>query len=313
MAELSARDQVILAKIEVTEGTDPTPVKADDALEAAAVMPDTDFQQLERIAIQSGIAAAKQVFGRKTMRFTVTVELKGSGAAGTAPDIGPLLQACGMDETVNAGTSVVYTPFDPAAAAKTITVYIYKAGLLFKLHACRGNAEVQLVPGNYCRIVFSMQGKFGGVTDAALPSSPTYQSTIPVQGASAGISFGAFNDAVVSSLNLSTGNQIIERADLNSTEGLKGWALPRRDPQITASVEATVEATCDWWDKMEDRDEEAVDATIGTVAGNIVELAAPKVALANIALAEESDLLKYSITAQALPNAGNDNYSITFK
>lgn len=39
-------------------------------------------------------------------RLTFRVELKGSGVPGTAPSYGPLLRACGMGETVNAGTAV---------------------------------------------------------------------------------------------------------------------------------------------------------------------------------------------------------------
>ncbi|MCK7495178.1 MAG: hypothetical protein MZW92_31855 [Comamonadaceae bacterium] len=44
------------------------------------------------------------------MQLTFDVEIKGSGAAGTAPELGVLLKGCGFGETVVAVTSVTYAP-----------------------------------------------------------------------------------------------------------------------------------------------------------------------------------------------------------
>ncbi len=63
------------------------------------------------------------VGGMRTTEITFKVELRGSAAAGSAPEIGDLLEACGMAETVTAGSSVVYSPV--SVNDKSVTIYHY--------------------------------------------------------------------------------------------------------------------------------------------------------------------------------------------
>ncbi|WP_444932401.1 hypothetical protein ACJJIF_22000 (plasmid) [Microbulbifer sp. SSSA002] len=70
------------------------------------------------------------------MEVTFNAELKGSGAAGTPPEIAPLLRACGLAETITAGTSVEYNL--ASEGHESITLYLYEDGSLYKLTGVRG-------------------------------------------------------------------------------------------------------------------------------------------------------------------------------
>ena len=54
--------------------------------------------------------AGDRVAGKHDATFSIEASLRPSGSAGTAPDVGPLLVAAGMTETVDAGVSVTYAP-----------------------------------------------------------------------------------------------------------------------------------------------------------------------------------------------------------
>lgn len=304
--------QLLLVKIEVTEGTDPTPTKTDNAVLCADVVPGYAFEKLERLALSQSISAVKDLIGQETIDFTISVEAKGSGDNDTPPEISPLLKSCGLTETITPSTSVAYAPTAPTDTWGSCTIYLYKGGILWKANACRGNVRFNAEAGAYGTFTFQMSGKFGGVSDAAVPASPTYQSTIPVIVASAAFSFGAFNNAVIRSFSFDSGNQVSKRPDINSAQGLKGYVVGRRDPNYSVKVEAELEADHPFWGDLRARTEEALDLTIGSVAGNIVAFAAPKAASRNIAVNGENGIQMYDINGQLLENAGNDNYTITF-
>ncbi len=309
---INSKEQLLLVKLEVTEGTDPTPAKTADAVLCADLVPGYNFERIQRLALSQSISAVKELIGRETLDLTITCEAKGSGTAGTAPEIAALLQACGMTQTISAGVSAAYAPTAPTGTWKTVTIYVYRGGRLWKAHACRGNVRFNAEAGAFGSFVFTMSGKFGGISDATVPASPTYQSTIPVTVESGGFSFGSFNTAVVRSFGMDSGNSLSPRPDINSAQGLKGFAVGSRDPNYNVRIEAELEATHAFWDNLRSRTEEALDLTIGTDAGNIITFAAPKAASRNITVADDAGIDMYDISGQLLENAGNDNYTITF-
>ena len=100
------RKTVILLELESTYGTDPVPVAADDGIYAADVEIEPTGEVLERDYYRDTLSKAAPVIGMKEAQLTFKTEIKGSGAAGTAPKIGKLLQGCGMSETIS-----VFNPY----------------------------------------------------------------------------------------------------------------------------------------------------------------------------------------------------------
>ncbi|MBF0410928.1 MAG: hypothetical protein HQM10_26520 [Candidatus Riflebacteria bacterium] len=306
-------NQLLVAKVEATVGSDSSPTAASNSIKCSPVDARLDFSPLSLAEVRRSLSSAKTRIGRKLINFSVTCNLKGSGAAGTPPEISPLLQACGFAEAINSGTSVVYTPESTSSSMKAATIYFYYDGRVRKAVGCMGNVSITANPGELPLIVFNMRGRFLAEADAALPTDQVFQSSEPVVVENAGMSFGSFNDAVVSALSFQSGNVLIDRRDVNSPEGIKSISITGRDPKLSATVEATVEATKAWFGNFEDRVEEAIDVTIGTVAGNIVTLAFPKFCVDGGVDPQNSDgMVVFSLTGQTLENTGGDNVTLTF-
>lgn len=103
-----ARKKVLLAKIEGTAGVDASPAAADAVLvENPLFTPDVNLINTNEVG--GSLDVSSPIVGGIRGRVTFDVYLKGSGTAGTAPEWGKLLKACGFAETVT-GTAV------PAAA-----------------------------------------------------------------------------------------------------------------------------------------------------------------------------------------------------
>lgn len=100
---LLTRKRIILAKIEGTYGTDPTPTGASNAILVRnfTVTPmESDFA--DRDLIRPYLGRSEQLPAGIRMMAEFECELAGSGTAGTAPAWGPLLRACAFSQTLTA-------------------------------------------------------------------------------------------------------------------------------------------------------------------------------------------------------------------
>ena len=86
----------LLAKIESTEGTDPTPVGGSNAIQVTDVeLTPIESDNVQATAMQGflGNSTRGTIVANKRVGVSFSVELSGSGAAGTAPAYGPLLKS----------------------------------------------------------------------------------------------------------------------------------------------------------------------------------------------------------------------------
>jgi hypothetical protein len=149
--------EVLLAKIETTYNVDVAPTAADNAILAEALAwSNTGLKMNERPALRANIGTLKQLYGGSMMGLSITCEIKGSGSAGTAPEIGPLLRACGCSETIVGATSVTYKP--ASSGHESVTLYLYQDGTRLKLTGCKGNAEFSFSAGGKPMVTFNMVG-----------------------------------------------------------------------------------------------------------------------------------------------------------
>ncbi len=88
--------KILLAKIETTYGTDSVPTGAADAVLAQnVVLSAMEGQDLARDLDRNALGADATIPVELHQKLSFSVELAGSGAAGTAPPWGRLLRACG--------------------------------------------------------------------------------------------------------------------------------------------------------------------------------------------------------------------------
>jgi hypothetical protein len=120
MATRYFRKRSILAKIETTYGTDPTPTGAANAIQAFNVaLTPLELEYEDRDVARAYLGHQDQIVVTGRARLTFECEVAGSGTAGTAPAWGPLVRGCSFGQTT-LGTAQTGTA--QAGAASTITL-----------------------------------------------------------------------------------------------------------------------------------------------------------------------------------------------
>lgn len=167
-----ARKTVILAKLQTTVATDPTPTGAANAMLVRNINAiQLNANNVDRALIRAYFGGSEQLVGTCYKEVSFDVELAGSGAAGTAPNWGPLLQACGYAEGIEADTRVDYTPITDSL--KSICIYYYDDGVLHVLLDAKGDFTLKAGVGELPVFTFRFIGADTSVT-AAANASPTY-------------------------------------------------------------------------------------------------------------------------------------------
>lgn len=312
MVKLTRRD-VILVELETNYGEDATPT-ADDAVRVEGLQWSNEgARMLERGVVHLTGGTLKHIFGGSLFGLTFQVEIKGSGAAGTAPRIGRLLQACGMAETVNAGVSVVYSPLSSLTTQKSVTIYLYEDGDLYIVTGCRGNVSVTLEAGSKMMATFTMVGHCDGPTATAM-ITPTYESTLPVPFLSAGIELGSMDPPpVIQSLTFDLGNQVITSPDANASDGFGEIRIVRRDVTGSINPEAVTQAVKDFIAEWRSGTTQALlSGDIGP-AGNATAYSFPTIAFRELSPGDREGLRTTEIGfAAAETGSGDNELSITF-
>ena len=172
------RKSVVLAKIEGTYGLDPTPTGPNDSILVSNPEVRVDGELLTRDFVRESLSPIGHVIGKRKVTISFETELKGSGAAGTAPETSPLYQSCGMDEAIVASTSVTYSPESDSAQIKSCTMYVYFDGTMHEINGCRGSFNLNLEAGMFGKIQWNFEGKYVRPVDVALPST-TFDATLP--------------------------------------------------------------------------------------------------------------------------------------
>jgi len=107
---MKSKSKVLLAKIEVTEDTDPTPVGTDAVLTTGLNVDIYTGNTISRDFDRATLGASEVINTNPHNSLSFDVEMQASSTAGTAPAYGPVLRACGLSETISAGVSVTYAP-----------------------------------------------------------------------------------------------------------------------------------------------------------------------------------------------------------
>jgi len=303
--------EVILAKIESVYNTDPTPTGASDAvLVESTSWSHEGARMIDRPLIKSTLGRPKQLFGGTLKQITFTCEMKGSGAAGTAPEIGPLLRACGLGETIVASTSVTYAPV--STGFESVTIYYYQDGILHKLTGCRGNVTFDLTAGGVAKATFTMTGHEASPTDTTI-ATPTYDSTVPVP--LLGLSSLAVQSysAIIQQLAIDLANEISTPESMAATDGYGEIRITDRDVKGTLNPEMTLVATHDWVGKWKTAATGSLTTgAIGATGGNIITVSMPAVAYRELSPGDRSKVRTMEVGFGAAYSSGDDEISIAY-
>jgi hypothetical protein len=261
---------------EVTYGTDSVPTGAANAM----LMKDVSFQPMEgedvSRALERPFIGAQEEFpvGLRAV-LTGSVELVGSGTAGDAPAWGPLMRACGVAETIDAGVDVEYTPVSDNH--ESCSLYFHIGPSRHVMLGTRGNVEITVTAQGIPVAKFTLTGLFTTPADAARPTADLSNFQIPQVATKANtptftIGGTAF---VLRELGFNLGNDVQPRLLI----GRESILIVDRNEMVSATVEAVPLATFNPYAVAAARTRKDVELTHGTVAGRIVSLSFPTCAL----------------------------------
>lgn len=267
--------QMLLAKIETTYATDPTPTAAANwiAVQNIDINPvemDTDDQA----TVSNKFGMDEKIVGAVWSTIAFDMPLRGSGAAGTAPNFDVILRSSGMAKVTSAGVSVTYSHVD--SGDESCTLYWYLDQVLQKMTGVRGSWSLKYNAKKQALLSFKGIGLRSAMTDSGgipAPTIPTLPRPLAVNKANTSVLFGAYA-AFMSSLTVDSGSDVQYR-NLTNREDV---TIVDRASTLNANIELPPVATKDLLGAggiISLATNDSLTIAHGATAGNIVTLNVP--------------------------------------
>jgi hypothetical protein len=191
---------LLLAKIESTYGTDPTPTAGSNVIGAwrGTVNLDISADSIQRAILDPGY---NRVIGYQSMKqcaISFRTEVRGNrtgaasndiakGSSTYAIEIDSLLKSCDLTPTYVAESSggardgfVFYRPALPSTEfGSSVTFYLYSEGKLYKATGCKGDVSAVMEAGKLCFFDWKFSGFYNVPTDNTPIPTGTFLTTAP--------------------------------------------------------------------------------------------------------------------------------------
>ena len=309
MAQLT-RKRVILIEAESSYGTDPTPAATDVVLVRDLSITPQSSDVVNRDVVRPYLGASQQLLANTRVECTFSVELAGSGAAGTAPRYGSALKACGFSETVSSGTSVTYAPI--SSSFSSVTIHYNVDGVRHIVTGCRGTFVINAAVGEIPSIDFTFTGIYNAPTDTALPSVTYGNQATPLifkNGNTTGFQLLSYSGALMN-LTMDVSNSLVYRELVGGT---KEVLITDRAANGSVTIEAPTLAQKDYFTAaLTDSSLGNLTFLHGTTAGNKVQLTSTKVDIGDVAYGEADGVTMLEIPYTLVPSAANNEVSLIF-
>lgn len=315
----STRQQVILAKVETTVGTDAAPTGALNAVLVSDLeITPVESSNIDRNIMWPWFGASEQLQGSIQKKISFTVELQNGGTAGTAPAWDALLQGCAF-AGATATTPSRYTYSPVSAAFKTLTIYAHDSGVLHKYLGALGDVEFSIPIGGKPTMKFSFTALDGGETATANPSatltgyktplastsvntvSPAIGGTLTAGAVTGGTTY---NSTGLQSLKMGNSVQFTELTGANSVDMTDRKATGSIELDLTAAQEVSLLAD------VKANTLRSFSILHGVGAGYQVRIWCPSVQFSNPKKVDKNGLRLIGFDFTAIPSAGNDEVQI---
>ena len=309
---LLLRKRLILVETESSYGSDPTPTGADAVLVRDLSITPQSSDVVSRDLIRPYLGASQQLLANTKVECTFSVELAGSGTAGTAPQYGKAIQACGLSETVTANTSVKYEP--ESSGFNSVTIHYNIDGVRHKVTGCRGNLTLNASVGEIPSLDFAFAGIYNAPDDTALPA-PTYANQddplIFKNGNTSSFQLLSYAGAL-QSISMDLGTSLVYRELVGGT---KEVLITDRAVSGSVSIEAVLMATKDFFAAAVDDDAALgnLQFTHGATAGNIVQFTSAKVDIGDVSYGDQDGIAMLEIPYTCVPDsAANAEFDLIY-
>lgn len=307
MAKLLFRKKALLAKKEVTYGTDPVPTGALNAIQTRNLSIDPLEGDELTFDIDTELlgAKARSLVG-KHVKVSFEVAAAGSGAAGTAPAWGVLMLGAGHTETVTAATKVTYTPKD--TDTDSLTLYVMIGRTLHKITGCRGSVKFSAKKREYPWLQFEFMGLFSEPVDQAVALGADVSAFLkpqPFRAESVEFELGAYL-AGLHEITIDFGQKVdfyehSEEEQIMQTDRQGSWQGVLEEPDVgTHNFFADVDAET----QME------LSYVHGSVAGNTFEINVPKTQLLSPKRQAVEDISALQLNGPLIQDGSGAEYSV---
>ncbi len=302
------KKKAILIAPELVVGTDAIPTGT-DWVEARNV----SFQPFETETAERNIEAPYMGNGGKLITgsystLSFEMALVGPGTAGDAPRIAPVLLACAMAETLDAGADAAYNLVSDNIGS--VTAYINIDGVTHKMIGCRGNMTISLNAQGIPLLKVELQSIYTAPTAAAAPVVDRTGWPIEQPVTSKTTSGIVVNGTTLaySMLDLSLGNQLM-RIDLPGPQ--TEVAIVNRQPSGSVTVLAPALGVFDPFALASAGTVVNITTTQDSRAGHKARIDL-KARVIGVDYDNINEMLAYKLNLEPTPVAGNDEVTLTY-
>lgn len=295
---MAIREQIgiVLVKDEgANYGVDAGPLAANAVKLLGPPTFNMNLETQERGKLNSKASTGQPLIGPRHWDIVLEFEIKGSGTAGTAPEIDPLLESAGWAGTNSAGVSETYK--SDLTNKKSCTIWWYADGLIYKATGCRGTLAFTGEAGGSLRATWTGKGLWTAPADGALVASPVYQATDGVPLINGTFTYGSYA-AVLRAISFDMGIGVNALKAIDDLDGISSIEQDWINLTGQMTVGHVLVAT------------RAIETLAGTGASVAMSLVVGATA-GNIVTITSSALRKTSVTKVA--NGGQFDLQIAFK
>tara|TARA_B100000287_G_scaffold269290_1_gene253409 strand:+ start:2100 stop:3038 length:939 start_codon:yes stop_codon:yes gene_type:complete len=309
---LLARKITLIGKTESSYGVDSSPSGSANAILVRELeITPLEVDEVERTLVRAYLGNYETLLGAQRATMTFSIELAGSGAAGTANQgLSVFLKACGFSETVNSGTSVVYAPVSSAFSSATIGVNL--DGTNHQLTGARGTFSINCSLNEVPTVDFEFTGKYNNPAAATQPTQTYQNQADPVLFKSGNTSAFQYmgNAAALEAWSLDLNNEVVHRKLVGGTEEVM---ITDRKPSGTLTIEAPALGSFNYWTKATSEVTGNNTFQHGQTAGNIVTISAPYSSMGAPTYGDSDGVITLESSFTCSPSgAGNNELTLTF-
>lgn len=309
--EKSLKNMILLSKAQVAKGTPATLTPAENAQLVRGFSPSP---------IKGSFVPRNNIVGYKGnqgslmtgvfRQFEFEQELAGSGTAGTAPKWAPNLLGCDFSQTLSVGVSAAYAPIK---LGPYLTMVGHRDDIVWTMVNAKGTVTFEFNSGQIPVAKYRFIGEYSEATTATFPTTADYDGFVQP------LTVSKLNTPTLEiyalmlatqSLNFDFGNELVWR-DL-----IQGGGAISSDRQGKCNVvlEEQSVGTIDWAEIARLGTEGALNLVHGTEEGNIIEVDAPRLSVAQEpGASEDNKIAMSSIGFDMKPVTGNDEILITVR
>ena len=303
------RSKSILAKIETSYGTDPTPTGTANAILALNVsFSPMEGEDVVRNLERPYFGANPTVVAAERAVLSFDVELVGSGSLGVVPGWGPLIRGCGVAQVITASTKVEYTPITDNP--ESLTFYFDVDGTQHIMLGSRGTTVFKLGANGIPTMSFAFTGLALAVSEQAKPTVDFSAFQSPQTGSTANTPTFTIGGTtfVLRDYSLDLGNDVQYRGLIGSS----AVRIVDRQELLKTSVEAVAVSTYNPITVARSAAPQAIVLAHGTVAGRRVRIDVASAVQQRLSgYDNQQNILEWPLSFVPQPTAGNDQWKIT--